>query len=111
MTLDEILSGFSRRGIARGGELLLTPGDAFEVVSKCDVDDIAVTGVEALIVGDDHTTPLPEFIADCTSASVTWREYRERANACCRSFLGQLPARHALFVSLTGLSAREWSSE
>jgi hypothetical protein len=42
MTFEQVLDGFRRRGIVRGGELLLTPGDALDVVSRCEASDLAV---------------------------------------------------------------------
>jgi hypothetical protein len=110
MTFEQVLDGFRRRGIVRGGELLLTPGDALEVVSRCVASDLAVIGIEGMIVDDDYTTPQQDLIADCSSESaVTWSEYRDDANACSRAFLARLPARASLFVSLTGIGAGDWS--
>jgi len=112
MTFEQILDGFRRRGIVRGGELLLAPGDALDIVSRCEANNLAVIGIEGMQVSDDHTTPLQDFIADCSSASAaTWNEYRDIASACSRAFLTRLPARSSLFVSLTVIGADEWSSE
>jgi hypothetical protein len=90
-TFDQILGRFKRRGNTRGGELLLIPGDALRVVALCEAGDLAVISAEGMSVDDDHTVPLPDLIADCSSPSaVTWREYRSAANACSRSFLESL---------------------
>jgi len=112
MTFEQILDGFRRRGIVRGGEILLTPGDALDVVSRCEASDLAVIGIEGMQVNDDHTTPLQDLIADCSSVSATtWNEYRDVASACSRAFLARLPARPSLFVSLAAISAVEWDSQ
>ncbi len=110
MIFEQVLDGFRRRGIIRGGELLLAPGDALELVSRCEASDLAVIGIEGMLVDDDHTTPLQDLIADCSSVSATtWNEFRDVANACSRAFLARLPARQSLFVSLTAIGAIDWS--
>lgn len=112
MTFEQVLGEFRHRGITRGGELLVTPGVALEVVSRCEAADLAVIGAEGMQVGDDHTAPVQDLIADCSSASAsTWQEYRDTANACCRAFLSQLSARASLFVSLTAIGVADWSGQ
>jgi len=112
MTFEQLLDQFRARGIVRGGDVLLAPRDAIDVIGESERSDIAVIGIDALTVEPNKTIPHPDLIADCSSPRATaWSEYRDAANQCARLFLERLASAHpSLKVSLTGLTANEWAA-
>lgn len=97
--------------MTQGGELLLPPGIALEVITALEEGDVAVIGVEAVRVTPNGTEPDLDHIADCADlGALTWELYRQAANRCARGFIAQLPARADLFVSLVAQERKDWQS-
>ncbi|MGH8621211.1 MAG: hypothetical protein ACRET3_03650, partial [Burkholderiales bacterium] len=84
-----------------GGELYLPRRTAIELVRAADAADIAVVGIEAVLLDSSSTEPLLDQIADFSAASgAGWRQRRKKCNHAARRFLTKLGDRPGLHVTL-----------
>lgn len=94
--MSTIEQEFMSRGIVRGGELLLSPQDALDMVSRCRELRVRLLGIDGFRVTPTSTQPLLEESTDFTrshSIEDTWEE--------ARAFLAQRAASGLLFEVVT----------
>jgi hypothetical protein len=61
---DQIESGFTSRGVLRGGVLLLHPNDALDMVQNCRKESVSILGIDAFRISANSTQPVMEDSID-----------------------------------------------
>jgi hypothetical protein len=95
-----------------GSEVYLPIREGLRFVDACDVESLAVIGIEGMtIVGSSIQANL-EAIADFSKVTAsTWDEYRRSCSAEARAFIRQLgPWEHG-FLCFVTTNEREWLQE
>ena len=72
---------FRSRGVYRGGEHYLIRSDAFEFVKRASQAGVAIIGVEAFLLSETETKPLPSSIGDSSGTpGGDWNEFVGNVN-------------------------------
>lgn len=100
---------FEEKGVSRGGERYLRISDARDLLADLVDAGRAVVGIEGVELTEGETRPLPEAIADFSNRpDISWRAYVRQCAAQAKEFLGALPDRETVYVTLTTFSRDEW---
>jgi hypothetical protein len=73
--MEPIEQEFAAKGVIRGGELLLKPKDALDMVRRCHEEDIEVLGLDGFKVTEQTIQPVMEQSIDLSfpRSSDSWR--------------------------------------
>jgi hypothetical protein len=108
-TKSKIERMLEEKGVPRGGETYLSVSDARDLLADFVEAERAVVGIEGVELTDEETRPLPDAIADFSGRlEEPWPASVQKCAAKARTFLGQLPNRETVFVTLTTLTRDEW---
>ena len=108
----EITNSFRKHGMTRGaGELYLEVPSAFNFLTTCQENNLAVIGIEGFIYHKENGAieAKMDYIADYSNMKTpSWEEYRDLCNQLSEDFLCHLPSKVELVVNLVVLSQEEW---
>ena len=104
---------FSAGAIIHAGEAFYDIPTALAAVSFCEGHDLAVSGMEGVLIDDEGVQPQLEYIANFSrhpgpNWAETLREWDGGAQEVLRQWSKECPALH---VTFTVISREEWESE
>ncbi len=108
----DIWEKYSQQGIVQGGELYLSVPQALNFVADCQLNNLAIIGIEGFLYDRRKIKPILEAIGDFSSApKANWDSYREICDRAANDFLHQLDRVNKLVLNFVVLSEQEWASE
>ena len=107
--IKEVTSEYSSRGLMLGGELYLRLGDALNFIKECEDNNLAVIGLEGVVVERNDLIPQIDKIYDASSPySNNWDEYRVNVNNGAIKLLENLSATENLYFTFVVVSELEY---
>jgi len=108
----DIWEKYSQQGIVQGGELYLSLPQAVNFVADCQLNNLAIIGIEGFLYDRGKIKPIIETIGDFSSApTANWNSYREVCDRAANDFLHQIDRVNGLVLNFVVLSEQEWASE
>jgi len=106
----ELFGQFRSRGVSNGLSLYVPREAAFDFIRACGQNNLAVLGIEGLVLKDDSIHPRLDMIADYSprQEDKEWERYRDMVNAAAEAFLNDMPVIEGLVFDFTLYSEREF---
>ncbi|MGE5623919.1 MAG: hypothetical protein ACM3ZT_00005 [Bacillota bacterium] len=110
LTESQIIDKFARDVVKRAGQVYFKEPAARSFVASCQVNDLAIVGIEGFTLTESATQPHLDMIADYSKfAAVRWEDYRDSLNEAATRFIVEVQ-KPGIWFNFTVLTRKDWVS-
>jgi hypothetical protein len=105
----EIFDRYCVVGTLRGCEIYLKIPEALNFIKDCQINELAIIGVEGFLLRDGQLHPQIDIIVDYSSLNVSsWQEYVVTCNQSTQGVLSEFRDRQDLVINFVLLAEEQW---